>query len=445
MTSRSRYTLIATGIVAFIILTPFFYIFVRGLKYDSTNQRFVKTGTLSVKTNPTGAVVYLNGKEEAKTNTNIRFLVPGDYDVQITKEDYFAWSKRLNIREQYVTWANIDLPEITLFLAEPVKHVLAKDVSNFFAGKNRIIALKTEQLLVAEISSEEFTTITLPKEFLGSEITSSKDEDYFLISNSDFTGIFDAKTNLFSDITNLVAQQAAYTSTNQFQASENILKLSNDNKLYQLKDGTVYKIDWRDNKKEILIDSVLAFQPHAAGIYYISIVQDEKGIQRHLMRAQNSGDQPTKLIENLPSFRTADLALSDKNQLFILGDGSLYDLSNNINKIADYVQKISIDNENEKMLYATQNEINIYDLNTTAKHLITRSSQPIKNPIALHELGWVFFDSDNRLQNIEMDNRDHQNNYTFAPTSENSKFFLQNKAKELYLLNQGDLIKMKLR
>ncbi len=445
MTSRPRYTLIATGIVAFIILTPFFYIFVRGLKYDSVNHRFVKTGTLSIKTSPTGAKLLLNGKDAGTTNANVRFLIPGDYDVQVTKEDYLPWTKRLNIREQYVTWANPNLPSVTLFYAQPVKSLIEKNISNFFAGKSKVLAIKNDQLLIYDVGSENSPRIiALPKSFPNLEITPSKNEDYFLISNGEYTAVVDIGSTKLVDITNLLNKQAAFTSTSEFQASEDRLKFSDNADLFQLKSGTVYKISWREDKKDILLDEVLAFHPNSAGVYYIALRTDSSGIHRRLMKSQNNA-QPAILIDELPAFRSADLFLTDRNQLFILGDDAFYDLSNGVNKISDYVQTVSIDNDNKKLLYGSGNEINIYDLNTGATSLITRSSQSITNPVVSNTWGWVFFNSDNRLQSIEVDNRDHQNNYTFAGIDPNAKFFLNEKSKTIYLLNKGDLLKLQIR
>ena len=120
MTYKLRFSLIGFGVVLFLIATPFLVLFARGFTFDWHSHRIVKTGTMVVKTDPTGAVVYLDSHKQASTTpTNIRFLAPKDYDVRIEKDGYQAWTKRLSVRPQLVTWANDNRDVITLFFSQP--------------------------------------------------------------------------------------------------------------------------------------------------------------------------------------------------------------------------------------------------------------------------------------------------------------------------------------
>jgi hypothetical protein len=446
MKSTTRYSIIATGIVAFILLSPFIYMFIRGQKYDFKNHRVIQTGILSVRTDPKGAKVFLNGEERAKTNTNIRFLNPGDYNVEIKKDGYFTWSKRINIREQYVSWVHLNLPAVTLFYSQPKETSIADNVINFSAGNKRILYLQRNMLLLADIDSPTKTQqLALPREFDNLEITASPNESFYLLQNKDFIGVFDASENKLTDITELVNKQAAFSPTSIFQASQDKLAFSGLNDLFQLKEGTLYKINWREQKKDPVLDKVIAFHANTLGIYYITAETTGLGIQRNLMHAQYPNYQSFPLVENLPSFRTAELYLTNGNQLFILGDGTLYSVGEKLNRFADNVENVKAMDEDNHLLLTTGNEVSVYDPESASTTLVTRSSQGITNPTPVPYIGWVFFQNDNRLQAIETDTRDHQNNYTFATASNNAKNFVDDRAKNIVLLENGKLKQLKIR
>jgi hypothetical protein len=60
------------------------------------------TGLLVAKSIPDGAQVYIDGKLKTATDNTIN-LAPGEYDVEISKEGYFPWRKRIKIQTEAVT------------------------------------------------------------------------------------------------------------------------------------------------------------------------------------------------------------------------------------------------------------------------------------------------------------------------------------------------------
>ncbi|MEK7112792.1 MAG: PEGA domain-containing protein, partial [Patescibacteria group bacterium] len=63
---------------------------------------------LVVKSDPSGAQVFINGELKTATDTTVS-LPPGTYDVSIRKEGFHAWNKRLLIEKEVVTEANVSL------------------------------------------------------------------------------------------------------------------------------------------------------------------------------------------------------------------------------------------------------------------------------------------------------------------------------------------------
>ncbi len=74
--------------------------------YRLSRQRIVKaTGLLSANSLPTGASVFVNGALTTATDTTLN-LSPGTYDVEIRKEGYFSWKKKLKLESELVTQTN---------------------------------------------------------------------------------------------------------------------------------------------------------------------------------------------------------------------------------------------------------------------------------------------------------------------------------------------------
>lgn len=84
------------------------------------------TGLLSANSFPNGASVYINGNLTTATDSTLN-LTPGDYDIEIKKEGYFSWKKRLSLQKELVTQTNALLFPITPSLS-PLTYVGADKV-----------------------------------------------------------------------------------------------------------------------------------------------------------------------------------------------------------------------------------------------------------------------------------------------------------------------------
>lgn len=98
--------------VASVILVGFVSIFAsyyaRGFVFDFKTFKFLPNGLLVIKSEPDGASVYINGDLKTATNATIA-LSPGVYDVEVKRDGFFNWYKRLTIDKEIVTNVNISL------------------------------------------------------------------------------------------------------------------------------------------------------------------------------------------------------------------------------------------------------------------------------------------------------------------------------------------------
>ena len=96
-------TIIVVGMVG-----TFAAYYARGYRFDFKNYKFQPNGILVIKSEPDGASVLINGDLNTATNATIS-LSPGVYDVEVKKDGYFSWYKRLTISKEIVTQADISL------------------------------------------------------------------------------------------------------------------------------------------------------------------------------------------------------------------------------------------------------------------------------------------------------------------------------------------------
>jgi hypothetical protein len=109
---RIIFFLITLLVVGSIGLFASYY--ARGYRLDFKTLKFQPNGILVLKSEPDGASVYINGELRTATNSSIS-LSPGTYDVEVRKDGYFSWYKRLTIVKEVVTQAS----SISLFKNVP--------------------------------------------------------------------------------------------------------------------------------------------------------------------------------------------------------------------------------------------------------------------------------------------------------------------------------------
>jgi len=82
--------------------------YAKGYRLDLKTFKFQPNGILVLKSEPDGASVYIDGTLKTATNASIS-ISPGTYDVEVRKDGYFNWYKRLTIEKEIVTEADISL------------------------------------------------------------------------------------------------------------------------------------------------------------------------------------------------------------------------------------------------------------------------------------------------------------------------------------------------
>ncbi len=94
------------AIVIFVVLSTFLAIkFAQGYRIDFSAKTFRPTGLLVASSIPTGAQVFIDGELKTATNNTLS-LSPGQYEVEIKKNGFWPWKKKLVIEKELVTQAD---------------------------------------------------------------------------------------------------------------------------------------------------------------------------------------------------------------------------------------------------------------------------------------------------------------------------------------------------
>ncbi len=88
-------------VFVFIISLGFVIAYARGYRIDLNKKTFSSTGILAVSSNPKAAKVLVNGDLKGVTDLNIGFP-PGPYNVEIKKDGYTSWSKKIILKGELV-------------------------------------------------------------------------------------------------------------------------------------------------------------------------------------------------------------------------------------------------------------------------------------------------------------------------------------------------------
>ncbi|HJY98132.1 MAG TPA: PEGA domain-containing protein [Patescibacteria group bacterium] len=186
--------------------------------------RFQPNGILVIQSEPTGASVYIDGELKTATNANMS-IAPGTYDVEVKKEGYYRWYKRLTIEKEVVTQATVSLFKNVPSLSPVTFSGAVNPVSALDGTKIAFSVLPSKDVGNDKIGLWEMDTFTLPLGFsnepkritdgdiTGSVYEFSPDGRQVLLTMSN--GIFLLDSGSFTsqaEMVNVASQKAAILS-----------------------------------------------------------------------------------------------------------------------------------------------------------------------------------------------------------------------------------------
>ena len=160
MNKKTRKLILYCLILGFFLAASGFIFYALGWSFNQTTDgsfTFRKTGAIFLKTTPSDALIKINNKLSARNNglfnnggNLIKGLLPGDYQIEVSKENFGAWQKKLTVKDGFISSAT----KIFLFPEKiATEPILQKEAERFWLTdnkkeeiKNLFYSLKQKQL-----------------------------------------------------------------------------------------------------------------------------------------------------------------------------------------------------------------------------------------------------------------------------------------------------------
>jgi hypothetical protein len=276
---------------AFIVIgTVVAILYANGYRIDFSgngtgNVKFIEgTGLLVATSKPDGARVLIDGHLTTATNNTIN-LAPGEYDVEIQKDGYLPWKKKITIKNGLVSEANS-----LLFPAAPKLEAMTT------IGINKVVIDSTNSLLAYTVAS----------------VSATKNGIYLLNMNAQrFVFLGTAGTQLVSDVTALFSASELSFSPDGKQilarlpSATYLLNSGNGNQTPQDVTTTLTFVerDFELQKKD-LDDKLRASLPRAlrpVALKHFAAMKPSPIGDRILYTASISAELPIVLTKKVPS------------------------------------------------------------------------------------------------------------------------------------------------
>lgn len=411
----------------FFILAPLMVMYVRGLTFDFTQKKFVQTGILAVRTEPPDTEVWLDGKLWRKTSGDIRFLLPREYNLSLRKNGYFEWSKRLAIKQDRVTWAGPLSGKIFLLLNPPKILASSSNVANFSQPPKTswLFYLAGNSLGIASANGKKPSeNILLPKP--AGLIIASDDSKQILLNNAGTTTAValyvNTQTRAVTDLSGLFNQPA------EWQFSPNGV-------LYALVNDQLYAVNGPKIQKTLIQEGIIALSFLNKDAYFLKL----KDNSLSLRVSANVSQEGQEILKNLPLFKEAKIIVNFEKQVFIVADHTLYKVGSQLSPLAGNVLSWDFNAQQSSLIFFHDGELDYLNPASGNTNFITRRGSILSNPLIRTDLNLAFFVEDNKIKTLELDTRDHQNEYNLYDGTDIKKFTLDADGKILTVLDGNDL------
>ena len=422
MNKKVRYLLLLFGFIIFLIISPLIILYVSGITFDPQSKTFVRTGILAVRSQPTSAEIFLNNKLVRKNQGDIKFLTAGEYQVEIKKDGFKPWNKRLSVYKGQVTWANPAFNYIYLFFNEPKIQKLQSGVLDFYKNGDKLTTLTQEGITVASVNDPSHgQTYPLTSKFSKILAADQSGNNLILTDSGSELGIFNVNTGKLYSLSGLFDSLPKL----QFDANGN---------LYALYKDTLYVVDFHNQTKAMVLKNIAAFYWQENNLYYAK--QAERGYS--LQFSQPPFRQNQSLLADFSADPNLEMYVTFDKQILLVTGGSLYTVGEKgLTQLADSVQNVNFDASGNIFSIIHLGQLDYFGSGNL--NFVTRKSGIISNAVINTQIAEAFFNDKNRLSAIELDSRDNQNTYILYEGKDLKKFFVDDVGKNILVLDDGEL------
>jgi hypothetical protein len=286
-TKSKNFTAILSSIlVTFTIYTGalLIFLYVRGWRFDFTNQSIKQIGVLTVESSPILADIYVNGEHKGRTNKSMTLDV-GTYDVKVSKDGYYDWNKEVEILEEKSTpvfpyLVLTDFSTEKIYTSDLKLNKYWNDETNnhlflLFEDKNsfKLVHYDINTAFWA-INTAPTNILTMPKdqestiENIGLQLSPSGEKAILTLSRETSTNKYVIPTTRSSNFTTLLKEPLLLDGFKDYEIN---WSKSEDYLILESKDEVI-SYDYEKNVKNLLLkktDSLDTWSTDKAGKFYI--------------------------------------------------------------------------------------------------------------------------------------------------------------------------------
>jgi len=440
MTKKTRDWLFGIFVFLFVVITITLSLFATGYRLNLSwplrfDRLLLKTGTLALDTEPAGAIVSITSEtkistvfsfggasKEKTTPIKIKNLLPGEYTVTFSLENYWPYEKKLRVNPEQTTF----LENVILFKKSLPLNVLSvkpQEISYSENGSyawlksdNEIISLKTEQV-VTKVDFKKINWVNGGKQILdGSKLISL-----------DNGNIFDYKIEGAQDIQISGDGLVVYLAKNNLA----ILNPNTNTTSIVPSEGTILNYGINNN---ILL--IIILNKEKTEIKSFDLTKNKFLNSSELLTSKN-------FSLNQDNNKNPILTDNEHKIIYLLSVNSGTSIVENIIRGATVFKWL----DGNRLAYVLESEVYIYDFSQNKSTLITRLSEKI-NSLAWSNNNYLIYATENTIGTINL--TDAGNDITILWQGNNlSSLYFEEKSGVLYFSGaigqQSGLYKMSLR
>ncbi len=468
MTKKFRRTIFYIFLGLFIILALGIVLYAQGYGFSWQKKSLVTTGAFYFKSQPKEAQIIINDKPRGETNKFIKRLLPKEYKIEISKQGYHSWQKKLEIKPKLVTAAK----NILLIKKNPEINFVAKNDIKYFSisPSRKNLAYLTPETTTSSVlkllnladgtEKQIYPPLENGKSLLKlkniSEISWSDDSKNILLTFSDnrYYLLQLPTQNLLTwnkqdavkiiNINELIRALSGYAIYDIHNLHFNP---QDSSKIYFLANNQLYVINLNENSLESIISEISTYTVYKNILLYIR----SQGVYKTNLEGSSLG----KLFEIPLSQSKQNLEIISDNLLTINSRLYFFNPQTEIlEKIASNIEEANFSEDGQIFFWKNKNKIGViwmeanYQDPTREKYEIEAVIETEKD---IQQTFWypetnqhLIFYSNNSLKIIELDDRDQRNIMTIANLEKASNLVYNQWNSKIYGLNNNRLFEIKM-
>lgn len=400
MSINQRRALFVAFLLIFTVFSATVILYASGYRYNTRLGRIEQVGLLSISSTQEGVAAVVNGKRyEVKRGLQLSSLLPGTYNLLLTKDGYHPWTKQLDVLPGRTTFAR----DIRLFAdtsAEPME-IFTNPLSLLARNERYLVYRGNDTLVVYDLASDEIRELILPTDAILTQPAIDAGNHLAFQLNGEWRSMRLAAAELF--LTPIIVPEE----TIRITPFGTVLLITTAS-------GRVW--EWDNGTLSPLFQLAETQAVYAQGDRYFVIAADPTHKRSELYQINSAHARP-EFIATVPYAEAINITGINGTIVMITDASSpnlyLVDTAINPAKVVTLagVHDYAWSSDRRSLLTASANEVSITHVrNGISQELLIRQEETILDLAWGPEESWVLYATAQGIFATERDSRDQRNN-----------------------------------